>query len=202
MRVDDLAALFDRFLPDALDPVLARILGDTIPRRAGNVRYLVTATGRFSGDLVSDVMNQAHNRRFDGALLVAEKDVTRVVYFRRGRVVGADSNVLFDRLGRILGGEGVIGPEDVDSIVEEEETRGLASAVARLTEEAVEWGLDRRIREITSNLYFMPRSHFVLVKGKPDLGDIPLFDFSPIELAMEGLRRYDEWRNRSKTASS
>jgi len=200
MRVDDLATLFDRFLPDALNPVLCRVLGDTVPQ-TGNVRYVVTATGRFSGDLVSDVMNQAYNHKLDGALVVAERDVTRVVYFRRGRVVGADSNVLFDRLGRILGSKGVLSPEDVDAIVEEEETNGLAAAIARLPEDAVEWGLDRRIREITSNLFFMPRSHFVLVKGRPNLGDVPLFDFSPLELAMEGLRRYDEWRNRSKATS-
>ena len=200
MRLDDLATLFDRFIPDALDPVLRRVLGDTIPRATGGIRYTVTATGRFSGDLVSDVMNQAHNRRLDGALLVAELDVTRVLFFRRGRVVGADSNVLFDRLGRILGGKGVLSSEDVDAIVEEEETRGLAAAIARLTDDVVEWGLDRRIREIASNLYFMPRSHFVLVKGRPDLGDVPLQDISPVELAVDGLRRYDEWRNRSRSS--
>ena len=31
--------------------------------------------------------------------------------------------------------------------------------------------------------------------GKPDLGEMPATDLSPTDLALEGLRRYDEWRH-------
>lgn len=42
----------------------------------------------------------------------------------------------------------------------------------------------------------MPHAHYLLVDGEPDLGDLPRFHIPPMDLAMEGLRRYDEWRNR------
>ena len=36
------------------------------------------------------------------------------------------------------------------------------------------------------------------LEGQPVLGDLPRFAIPPVELAMEGLRRYDEWRNCSR----
>ena len=196
MRTDEFTTLFDRLLPDALDPVLTRVLGTSVPRLEDEHRYRVAATGRFSGHLVGDILTQARNRVLDGALVLMEYDVVRVLYFVQGRVAGADSNVIFDRLGRILGNEDILSEEDAESIVEEEEQRGLAAAVARLPVDVVEWGLERRIREITASLYFMPHAHFVLVEGLPDLHPLPTFLLSPLQLAMDGLRRYDEWRNR------
>jgi len=196
MRTDEFSTLLDRLLPDALDPVLTRVLGRSIPRLEAENRFRVAAAGRFSGHLVGDLLTQARNRVLDGALVLMEADVVRVLYFVQGRVAGAHSNVLFERLGRILGQAEVLSAADADSIVEEEETRGLAAAAARLPVDVVEWGLERRIREITSSLYFMPQAHYVLVEGLPDLKPLPTFLLSPLQLAMEGLRRYDEWRNR------
>ena len=199
MRTDEFSTLFDRLLPDALDPVLTRVLGTTIPRTEAENRFRVAATGRFSGHLVGDLLTQARNRVLDGALVLMEYDVVRVLYFVQGRVAGADSNVIFDRLGRIIGNEDILSEEHADSIVEEEEHRGLASAVARLPVDVVEWGLEQRIRELSASLYFMPHAHFVLVEGLPNLDPLPTFLLSPLQLAMDGLRRYDEWRNRSQT---
>lgn len=198
MRTDEFSMLFDRLLPDALDPVLARVLGTTLPRLEAENRFRVVATGRFSGHLVGDLLTQARNRILDGALVLMEEDVVRVLYFVQGRVAGADSDVIFESLGRILGNEDILSEADAESIAEEEELRGLASAVARLPVDVVEWGLERRIREISSSLYFMPRAHFVLVEGLPNLDPLPTFLLSPLQLAMDGLRRYDEWRNRSQ----
>lgn len=196
MRTDEFSTLLDRLLPDALDPVLSRVLGRSVPRLEAESRYRVAAAGRFSGHLVGDLLTQARNRVLDGALVLMEADVVRVLYFVQGRVAGANSNVLFERLGRILGQAGVLSQADADSIVEEEETHGLGAAAARLPVDVVEWGLERRIREITSSLYFMPQAHYVLVEGLPNLDPLPTFLLSPLQLAMEGLRRYDEWRNR------
>ena len=202
MRTDEFTTLFDRLLPDALDPVLTRVLGSSVPRLEAENRFRVVATGRFSGHLVGDLLTQARNRVLDGALVLMEDDVVRVLYFVQGRVAGADSNVLFDRLGRILWNEEILSEADADSIVEQEEQHGLAPAIARLPVDVVEWGLERRIREITSSLYFMPHAHFVLIEGLPNLDPLPTFLLSPLQLAMDGLRRYDEWRNRPQASGS
>jgi len=202
MRTDEFTTLFDRLLPDALDPVLTRVLGSSVPRLEAENRFRVVATGRFSGHLVGDLLTQARNRVLDGALVLMEDDVVRVLYFVQGRVAGADSNVVFDRLGRILWNEEILSEIDADSIVEQEEQHGLASAIGRLPVDVVEWGLERRIREITSSLYFMPHAHFVLIEGLPNLDPLPTFLLSPLQLAMDGLRRYDEWRNRPQASGS
>ena len=130
-----------------------------------------------------------------------EDDVERTLYFEGNRVTGASSNVLFERLGRVLGQAGVVTSEDAAELVDEEERHGLPAAVQRLPEDAARWGLDRRIREIASALYLMRRGHYVFVEGPPALGDLPALGVSPVELAVEGMRRYDEWRHKP-TAST
>lgn len=201
MRTDEFSILLDRLLPEALEPLLNRILGTVIPRLGDGDRFRVTAAGRFSGSLVGDLLAQAHNQDANGALVLVEEDVARVLYFARGNVVGADSNVVFERLGRVLCQEGILAPEDAVSIVEEEEKHGLAAAAAWLPTDAAVWGIARRAREISSGLYLMPHGHYVFVEGSPDLDGVPPVLLSPAKLAVEGLRRYDEWRNQSSAVS-
>ena len=33
------------------------------------------------------------------------------------------------------------------------------------------------------------------IEGEPNLGELPSFSVPPMQLAMEGMRCYDEWRN-------
>ncbi len=41
----------------------------------------------------------------------------------------------------------------------------------------------------------MGRCHYVLVDGTPQLGTIPTPEVETTQLAMEGMRCYDEWRH-------
>ncbi len=198
---DEIATFFERLLPEALERFLEETLGEAIPRRGEGRRFRVLAAGRFSGHIAGDLLTYARNQEIDAALIMVERDVTRILYFQQGTVIGADSNVLFERLGRVLGRAGILEKDVARDLGEIEEQEGVAGAVARLSPDAAQWGLERRVWEIAAGLYFMPHAHYVLVDGEPDLGDLPRCKIPPMELAVEGLRRYDEWRNRSHGGS-
>lgn len=194
---DEIEQFFERLLPEALEAFLEEALGGAIPRLGEGGRFQILAAGRFSGRLVGDLLTYARNQEIDAALVMVEQDVQRVLYFSKGLVVGADTNVLFERLGRVLGNADILKKDEARALCDIEEEEGVGSAAARISPEAAQWGLERRIWEIAAGLYFMPHAHYLLVGGEPDLGDIPRFHIPPMDLAMEGLRRYDEWRNRS-----
>lgn len=193
---NEVAILFERLLPETLNPLLGSVLAHRlIPGGPDGFLHRVVASGRFSGPQTADLLAFARSQKLDGAMVVAEKEVERALIFKDGDVIAALSNVLFERLGRILHREGVISTEDRDTIVEAEEQQGIESAVEMLPSEAVKWGLERRIWDITTVLYFTRNAHFVIVEGEPNLGEMPAFAVPPMQLAMEGMRCYDEWRN-------
>ena len=193
----DAHILFDRLLPESLEALLARVLGGSVPRLGEDGRYRIASCGRFTNRMAADLLAFARNQKHDGAFVVLQDEVARVLTLAQGVVVGADSNVLFERLGRVLQRGNVLTRDDARRVVTCEEQRGLAAAIALLPPEATLWGLDKRAWEIGSALYFMSTAHFLFVDGAPDLGPLPRLAIPPMELAMEGLRRYDEWRNKS-----
>ena len=192
--------LFERMLPESLEALLARALGSALPRMGEGGRYRISSCGRFSGRIAADLLAFVRNQKYDGAFVLLQEDVVRVLFAKRGLIVGADSNVLFERLGRVLHRVGTLDRESSRHVVTCEEQRGLAVAVRLLPPEAVQWGLEKRVWEIGAALCFMTGAHFLFIDGDPSLEGVPPVAVPPMELAMEGLRRYDEWRNKSAAA--
>ena len=199
----EVAILFERLLPESLSPLLGQALAGLLTPVGDGGLHRVCASGRFTGRQTADLLTFCTNQALDGALVIADADDVRVLMFRQGNVVAATSTVLFERLGRILYREDLLGREDMVQLVEVEEKQGQASAVAMLPEDAARWAAERRIWEIAATLCFARRAHFIIVEGTPRLGGLPTFEISTTQLAMEGVRAYDEWRNgpsRSKAA--
>ena len=192
---DQIAYLLKRAIPDALDPVVRRAVGNVLPRLGEGDRYRIAYTGAFSSRVAADLLTFGRNQRLDGALILIDEDVLRAVYYEDGRVVGADSNVPFERLGRVLRRSDAADDPSADELVHLEEAGGLAAAVARIPAETARFGLERRVWEIAAALFLIHRGHFLIVEGKPDLGVVEKLGLNPMDLAIEGLRRYDEWRN-------
>lgn len=193
---NEVAILFERLLPETLAPLLGSVLGDRlVPAGTDGFLHRVVASGRFSGPQTADLLAFARSQKLDGALVVAEADVDRALLFKGGNVVATLSNVLFERLGRILHREGVISREDMEEVEAAEEEYGVEAAFEMLPPEPARWGLERRIWDVTTALYFTRNAHFVIVEGQPNLGLLPEFGVPPMQLAMEGMRCYDEWRN-------
>jgi hypothetical protein len=186
------APLLESLLPEALDRALSRVLGPRMPRENGH--YRVVLCGRFDGRLGADVMAFAEHHVRDAALVIGDADAVRVLYLADGRVVGADSDVIFERLGRTLRRRGAVTPEEADAVLELETSAGIDVAAGLLPRETLEFGLEQRTWEIGTNLPLVHGAHFLLVAGTPNLGPLPRLSISPQDLAIEGMRRYDEWR--------
>ena len=192
---DQIAYLLKRAIPDALDPVVRRAVGSVIPRLGEGERYKIAYTGAFSSRVAADLLTFGRNQRLDGALILIDEDVLRAVYYEEGRVVGADSNVAFERFGRVLRRADAVDEATAELLVHLEETGGILTAAPMVPPETARFGLERRVWEVAASLFLIHRGHFLIVEGKPDLGALVKLDMNPMDLALEGLRRYDEWRN-------
>jgi hypothetical protein len=192
---DQISYLLKRAIPDALDPIVRRAVGGTMPRLGEDDRYRITYTGAFSSRVAADLLTFGRNQRLDGALILIDEDVLRAVYYRAGTVVGAESNVLFERLGRVLERAGQTDASTAEELVRLEESGGVAAATQALPPETARFALERRAWEIAAALFLIHRGHFLIVEGAPDLGAVEALELNAMDLALEGLRRYDEWRN-------
>jgi hypothetical protein len=191
---DDIAYLLKRAIPDALDPLVRRAVGSTIPRLDPDNRYRIAYAGKFSSRVAADLLAFGRNQRLSGALVVVDDDVVRTLFFHDGRVVGCDSNVLFERVSRVLRRASLLEEDDAEDLLEIEQEKGALAIRPSVGPEAFGWALERRAWEVASALFFVQRASFVIVEGEPDLGNVEALDLSPMDLALEGLRRYDEWR--------
>ena len=192
---DQISYLLKRAIPDALEPVVRRAVGSTLPRLGDGDRYRIASTGAFSSRVAADLLAFGRNQRLDGALILIDEDVLRAIYYHGGHVIGAESNVLFERLGRVLQRAGEVEEATAAELVRLEETRGVAAATAALPAATARFALERRAWEIAAALFLMHRAHFLIVEGEPDLGAVERLELNAMDLALEGLRRYDEWRN-------
>lgn len=190
----DVEGVLEQEIPAVLHRLLREVLGDTIPRGPGD-KYRIACTGAFSNRVASDVLAMAENQLLDGALVFVDRDVRRTLWFRHGRVVGAGSDLIFERLGRVLLRGGLVDSEEARRLVRLEAAEGAAAALGSLSHDAARWALERRAWEIATALFFMTGGHFVMIHGTPDLGGVGLLDLRPADLALEGMRRYDEWRH-------
>ena len=193
--------LEDRF-PQRLEEHLQGALGPSMPRVGENGRYGIVASGRFRGAITADLLAFAHNNRVDGALLLVDDDTQRVLYFEEGMLVGAQSTLLFERLGRLLYKAGAVERKAYETLVEVEEEQGPSGLLDWVPESTLEWAAELRVWEVVAGLYLAGRGHFVLVEGHPQLDGVFQVSLDPMQVALEGMRRHDQWRNRPTDGSA
>jgi hypothetical protein len=191
----DISYLLKCAIPDALEPIIKTLVGKVIPRGGEGDRYRIAYFGAFSSRVAADLLAFGRNQRLDGALILIDDDVLRALYYRQGRVVGGDSNVLFERLGRVLLRAALVDDATASALISAEEASGVGAATAVLPADVARFGLERRTWDIAAGLFLIHRGNFLILEGAPDLGAVEALDLSPMDLAIEGLRRYDEWRN-------
>ncbi len=189
-------------LPHGLDAVLQDILGPSMPRVAAGGRYGILASGRFRSAITADLLAFACNNRVDAALILTEQDTQRVLYFRDGMLVGAASNVLFERIGRLLYQAEVVTKDVSNTLIDIEESGGPGALLHRIPNAAIHYAAERQVWEVVAALFLVHAGHFVLVEGKPHLDDALTVSFEPMQVALEGMRQHDQWRNGRKAKSA
>jgi hypothetical protein len=147
------------------------------------------------GGLV-DVINFIHGNSWSGQLAVVDNAVRKTIYFRKGDVRTAASNVADDRLGAILYRYGMISEEMLQDAVK------ATSASAKLGQVLVEKGaltphdlytyVRKQVEEIFFSVLVLMRGNFYFYRTGDDDGPTSQLLVSAKTLLFEGVRRIDE----------
>jgi hypothetical protein len=191
---ESLSDLFARLAPGELDAPLARILGESFELRGAGANRGVQAVGAFRGHLTESLFAFAGHPKSRAALVVVDEDAERALFFSAGRIVGATSNVLFERLGRVLYKSAVVTHEDAATLVRVEDDLGAPGLVGWLPDDVLRWAVARRVREVAAALPYVSRGHFCVVQGEASLPGLPPTAYDPGDLGAEARLLYEAWR--------
>jgi hypothetical protein len=146
------------------------------------------------GGLV-DVINFILSQQWSGQLAIVDGGARKTIYFRRGDVRTAASNVTEDRLGSILYRYGVVSEEQLQTAV-------AGVGAARLGQVLVEQGLltphdlytyvRKQVEEIFFSVLVMRTGAFYFYRTDEDQGPVSQLSLSTKQLLFDGVRRIDE----------
>jgi hypothetical protein len=147
------------------------------------------------GGLV-DVINFINGNGWSGQLAVVDQTVRKTIYFRRGDIRTAASNVPEDRLGAILYRYGMISDEQLSDAVK------ATGAATKLGQVLVERGLltphdlytyvRKQVEEIFFSVLTLRKGNFYFYRTADDDGPTSQLQISAKTLLFEGVRRIDE----------
>jgi hypothetical protein len=190
-----------RVVPTTGELILLQRVGDNPTAR--DVSSLAITPGRVAlageidgvGGLV-DVINFIHGNAWSGQLAVVDGNLRKTLFFRRGDIRTAASNVPEDRLGAILYRYGMVSEEVLAEAVK------ATGATSRLGQTLVERGaltphdlytyVRRQIEEIFYSVLVMMRGNFYFYRTGEDVGPTSQLQLSTKTLLFEGVRRIDE----------
>jgi hypothetical protein len=147
------------------------------------------------GGLV-DVINFILSNQWSGQLAVVDGQARKTLFFRRGDVRTAASNVPEDRLGAILYRYGIVTEEQLKSAV------AASSGVAKLGQIFVEQGLltphdlytyvRKQVEEIFFSMLVMRTGAFYYYRTDEDQGPVSQLCLPTKQLLFDGVKRIDE----------
>ena len=147
------------------------------------------------GGLV-DVINFIHSNQWSGQLAIVDGLIRKTLFFRRGDVRTAASNVPEDRLGAILYRFGVVTEADLDHALKDK------SAASRLGQILVERGLltahdlytyvRKQVEEIFFSVLTLRAGSFYFYRTDEDHGPVSQLLLPTKQLLFDGVRRIDE----------
>ena len=145
-----------------------------------------------------DVIQWISLARKSGALIFEKPRLKKVIFFRKGDVIGANSNDPKDKIGEILVRIDKISREELEAGLEEQQKTGaligdIFLSRGLLTVADFVAALERQASQIIYDLFAWTEGEFVFQEKLPKARTIPISikaDF----LLMEGVRRIDEWQ--------
>ncbi|MBN1607981.1 MAG: DUF4388 domain-containing protein [Polyangiaceae bacterium] len=187
-----------RMLPAPRHVVFLRYTGED-GRRDAQDGPVVRWAGEITGPgATCDVIAALGQSGWRGELIVMEGTRSRSLYFERGNVVGATTNVESERLGGVLYRYGAISPEQHQRILERvsDNVRYGESAVELgiLSREQVYTAIGRQVEEVTFATFAVSDGTFFFLDGFDDAVVPSRHTISASALLLEGVRRIDEMR--------
>lgn len=158
----------------------------------------------FEGNLetmpVADLLQWASNGRLTGTLRVANAEITKMIYIRKGVIVSCTSTDPREFLGHFLVSQGAIDEADLQgAIIDQDRFNGMLGQLlvqrGAITEERLNEMLRLKAEEAIFDLFTWTTGQFLFHDG-----ELPGYELVPISLdvqglVLEGMRRLDEWES-------
>lgn len=145
---------------------------------------------------LANVLNFVHFSQWDGALSVHSGMIRKSLFFRRGQLLSAASNLPEDRLGALLVRFGMLTEADLAAAVREvTPERRLGTVLVErglMTTHDLYEGVRRQVEEIFYSVLLVRRGVFYFVKQVDYALLTSRLHLDTQSLLLEGLRRIDE----------
>jgi len=165
----------------------------------------------FEGNLetmaVADLLQWASNGRHTGTIRVANAEITKMIYIRKGVIVSCTSTDPREFLGHFLVSQGAIDETDLQgAIIDQDRHSGMLGQLliqrGAITEDRLNEMLRIKAEEAIFDLFTWTSGQFLFVDD-----DLPGYELVPISLGvqglvLEGMRRLDEWERISEVIPS
>lgn len=158
----------------------------------------VAFIGEIGGMSISDLFSVLNMTQKTGVLHLVSAQVKKSVYFRRGEIVFASSNLPEERLGHILYRTGRISMEQLKQAEAQvdKKTRfgGILLKNKFITPKDLWWGVKYQLEEIIYSIFSFSEGTFLFVEGDFLPPDLTRLSLNTQNILMEGFRRLDEWK--------
>ncbi|MDB4968253.1 MAG: hypothetical protein JWN44_3942 [Myxococcales bacterium] len=188
-----------RVVPTTGELVILQRLGDL--RAGASVSAIAPGKVTLAGEVdavggLVDVINFILSNQWSGQLAIVDGAARKMLYFRRGDIRTAASNVPEDRLGAILYRYGVISDEQLQTAL------GSVGGSGKLGQVLVEQGLltphdlytyvRKQVEEIFFSVLVLHHGAFYFYRTDEDHGPVSQLSLPTKQLLFDGVRRIDE----------
>jgi Domain of unknown function (DUF4388) len=174
-------------------------LGAILLRREGDAATLKVAGEITTPGGLCDVLSLAQQSSWSGELVLYEDATCRSIFFDRGNVIGAVSNVADERLGEVLYRFGVVTREQLEEIIAKAKGSGkrlgeMAIELEFVTPEELYPMMARQVEEVFFRASQVARGVFFFFDRFDPSRVVGRHDMNAGGLLMEAARRMDEMR--------
>lgn len=156
----------------------------------------ISLHGSIEGFGIADLFSLLNMSRRSGLLLLIADQVQRSIYFRRGEIAFAGSNLPEDRLGQVLYRTGKLSREALDE-AEAHVTPAKRFGAMLLERKLIDsssllWGVKYQVEEIVYSVFRLSHGSFFFFDGDFVDDDLAAFAIDTNNVLMEGYQRVDE----------
>jgi len=156
----------------------------------------ISLQGNLESFGIADLFSLLNMSRRSGLLLLIAEQAQKSVYFRRGEIVFAGSNLPEDRLGQVLYRTGKLTREGLAE-AERHVTPGQRFGAMLLERKLIDpssllWGVKYQMEEIIYSIFRLTHGSFFLFDGNFVEDDLAIVAIDTNNVLMEGYQRVDE----------
>lgn len=156
----------------------------------------ISLQGNLESFGIADLFSLLNMSRRSGLLLLIAEQAQKSVYFRRGEIVFAGSNLPEDRLGQVLYRTGKLSREGLEE-AERHVTPGQRFGAMLLERKLIDpssllWGVKYQMEEIIYSIFRLTHGSFFLFDGNFVEDDLAIVAIDTNNVLMEGYQRVDE----------